>query len=88
MTYSDNMNVLWQWQLFALMYAVALLAGLPLVADWPGIAVGILELIGVFVTYLAICAAVTGILFGVIYICVLAHKRPRAGFTRSKNSPH
>ena len=75
MTYSDNVNGLWQWQLFGLIYAVALLAGLPLVAGWPGIAVGIVELIGVFVVYLAICAAAAGVLFSVVYIGVFTHNQ-------------
>ena len=77
MTYSDNVNRLWQWQLFGLIYAVALLAGLPLVAGWPGIAVGIVELTGVFVAYLAICAITAGLLFGAAYIGVLVRNRSR-----------
>ena len=81
MTYSDNVNGLWQWQwqwqLFGLIYAVALLAGLPLVAGWPGIAVGIVELTGVFVAYLAICAVTAGRLFGAAYIGMLVHNRSR-----------
>ena len=88
MTYSDNVNGLWQWQLFGLLYAVALLAGLPVVAGWPGIAVGLVELIGVFVAYMAICAAVAGILFGAVYVGVLAHNRSRTGIPEAKNSPH
>ena len=77
MTYSDNANGLWQWQLFGLIYAVALLAGLPLVAGWPGIAVGIVELTGVFIAYLAICAATAGLLFGAAYIGVIVLYRSR-----------
>ena len=86
MTYSDNTRGLWQWQwqLFGLMYAVALLAGLAVVASWPGVAVGIVELIGVFVAYLMICAAVVGLLFGAIYAGVLAYRRP---WTASDHGP-
>ena len=84
MTYSDNVNGLWQWQCFGLIYAVALLAGLPVVAGWPGIAVGMVEMIGVIVAYLAICAAAAGALFGAVYVGVLAHNRPGTGYTRDK----
>jgi len=75
MTYISNVNGPWKWQLFGMVYAVALLAGLPVVADWPGAAVGIVELIGVFVVYLAICAAAAGVLFGVVYIAVFTHNQ-------------
>jgi hypothetical protein len=75
MTYLNNVNGLWKWQLFGMVYAIALLAGLPVVAGWPGAAVGIVELIGVFVVYLAICAAVVGVLFGVVYVGVFAHNQ-------------
>jgi hypothetical protein len=75
MAYLYNANRLWKWQLFGLLYAAALLAGLPAVAGWPGIAVGIVELTGVFVVYMAICAAAVGILFGVACVGVFVQKR-------------
>ena len=75
MTYLNNVNGPWKWRLFGMLYAVALLAGLPVVAGWPGVAVGIVELIGVFVVYLAICSAAAGVLFGVVYVGVFAHNQ-------------
>jgi hypothetical protein len=75
MTYINNVNGLWKWQLFGTVYAVALLAGLPVVAGWSSIVVGILELIGVFIVYLATCAAAVGVLFGAVYVGVFAHNR-------------
>lgn len=75
MTYINNVNGPWKWQLFGMVYAVALLAGLPVVAGWPSTAIGIVELIGVFVVYLAICAAAAGVLFSVVYIGVFTHNQ-------------
>lgn len=56
MTYLNTVNKLWKWQLFGLFYAVALLAGLPVAAGWSSNTVGILELIGICIVYLALCA--------------------------------
>ena len=88
MTYINNVNGPWKWQLFGTVYAVALLAGLPVVAGWPSNVVGIVELIGVFVVYLAICAAAVGELFGAVYVvclCITGHGRD---IPEAKNSPH
>ena len=69
MTYINNVNGPWKWQLFGMVYAVALLAG------WPSVAVGLVALIGVFVVYLVICAAAAGVLFGVVYVGVFVHNQ-------------
>ena len=88
MTNSNNINGSGKWQIFGVVYAAALLAGLPFVADWPGIAVGFLELIGVFVVYLVICAAATGVLIGMVYVSVYTYSRSLKGNTARKNILH